>query len=597
MRSHTAYVLSVALLFSTLISFTLGNPQCAILAGQDGSNLTPSGTFAAGARDVVNFNVNQYSKIVPHLIWDSVNSAYYTDYFVFNDEGANVIRKVTFDGLVSTFAGQEGTSGNTDDYGTSAQFDSPRGIIVDSGLAFVADYNNQAIRTIDPAGLVSTFVDGNNVNQVNGVIKPFAVSAPTDQPSGVWILGDNVGSAGQSLMKLDITGAVAAGPSSLFSPGECSGLVQDINSPWNLYVICGSTLKVYDVSLVAQQDINTPYTTIDSVHLDPNGIDTTMIIAADGFVYRFDPSGSTSTLLAGVSGPYDGTSDLYGEYDCTDVSFNNLRSATLSTQGTFIALTSWNVYIEVVDNSNDYANTFAPANGFTGLPNVLTLSFDNYNSLSNELTVVLDLNIEFAAYNVAQDLEFLYTYDVLLKWWEVGTDIAQANTQTITVTSASDLYYVISPISPLTHYYVQAQFKTTSGSYADPTVYEWGIPTQVFSGPSNDGDALIAGSVDGDAESAQYSPTVDKFASDVDNGFIYFADSITYKIVQISLEDGSETTVAGTDSNPGTSDGDGLSAAFLWPEGAVFDPVHRLLYVLDGGDNTPTPANTPRTLR
>ncbi len=58
------------------------------------------------------------------------------------------IRKITSGGVVSTLAGT-GHSGFMDGAGTSAQFDSPRGIAVNSsGTIYVTDYNNHRIRKI-----------------------------------------------------------------------------------------------------------------------------------------------------------------------------------------------------------------------------------------------------------------------------------------------------------------------------------------------------------------------------------------------------------------------------------------------------------------
>lgn len=58
--------------------------------------------------------------------------------------------------IVSTLAGS-GSAGNIDGTGTAASFNLPRGVAVDgSGNVYVADGNNNAIRKITPAGVVST---------------------------------------------------------------------------------------------------------------------------------------------------------------------------------------------------------------------------------------------------------------------------------------------------------------------------------------------------------------------------------------------------------------------------------------------------------
>jgi sugar lactone lactonase YvrE len=73
------------------------------------------------------------------------------------DTGSNTIRKITPGGVVSTLAGLAGSHGSDDGTGSAARFFTPEGIAVDSsGNLYVADTNNQTIRKISPAGVVST---------------------------------------------------------------------------------------------------------------------------------------------------------------------------------------------------------------------------------------------------------------------------------------------------------------------------------------------------------------------------------------------------------------------------------------------------------
>ena len=85
------------------------------------------------------------------LILDSAGDLYVADY------GNNRIRKVTPAGVVSTFAGSYGGY-YSDGAVTTAQFNGPSGITQDSaGNFFVADTANHRIRKITPGGIVSTF--------------------------------------------------------------------------------------------------------------------------------------------------------------------------------------------------------------------------------------------------------------------------------------------------------------------------------------------------------------------------------------------------------------------------------------------------------
>lgn len=73
------------------------------------------------------------------------------------DSGNHAIRRIATNGDVTTFAGQAGTLGSTDGTGGSARFNSPKAITIDaSGTLHVADSGNHTIRRITPAGGVST---------------------------------------------------------------------------------------------------------------------------------------------------------------------------------------------------------------------------------------------------------------------------------------------------------------------------------------------------------------------------------------------------------------------------------------------------------
>jgi sugar lactone lactonase YvrE len=73
------------------------------------------------------------------------------------DTNNHTIRRISTTGAVTTFAGLSGVVGSASGPGSSAQFNYPTGIAVDSrGMVFVADSTNSLIRRIDPSGLVTT---------------------------------------------------------------------------------------------------------------------------------------------------------------------------------------------------------------------------------------------------------------------------------------------------------------------------------------------------------------------------------------------------------------------------------------------------------
>ena len=73
------------------------------------------------------------------------------------DNQNQTIRKITLAGVVTTLAGLAGSSGSADGTGSAARFYDPVGVAVDgSGNVYVADERNHTIRKITPAGDVTT---------------------------------------------------------------------------------------------------------------------------------------------------------------------------------------------------------------------------------------------------------------------------------------------------------------------------------------------------------------------------------------------------------------------------------------------------------
>jgi streptogramin lyase len=101
--------------------------------------------------------------------------------YVADGKGSNRIRKITSAGVVSTLAGS-GEYGSVDGSGTSASFSTPIGIAVDNqGNIYVADTYNNKIRKISPAGTVSTLAGSGTSGASDGT----GISASFYEPFGV----------------------------------------------------------------------------------------------------------------------------------------------------------------------------------------------------------------------------------------------------------------------------------------------------------------------------------------------------------------------------------------------------------------------------
>jgi sugar lactone lactonase YvrE len=107
---------------------------------------------------------------------DSVGNVYVGDTL------NHTIRKITPDGVVSTLAGLSGSFGATDGIGSAARFSSPQGVAVDTaGNVYVADDSNHRIRKITPVGVVSTLAGSAPPGSVDGP----GSAARFNQPLGV----------------------------------------------------------------------------------------------------------------------------------------------------------------------------------------------------------------------------------------------------------------------------------------------------------------------------------------------------------------------------------------------------------------------------
>ena len=116
----------------------------------DGVVTTLAGTAGAGGATNGTGAAARFN-LPTGIVTDVSGNVYVTD------AGNNTIRKITASGVATTLAGTAGATGSTDGPGITARFNDPTGITIDtSGNLYVTDTGNNTIRCITAAGFVTT---------------------------------------------------------------------------------------------------------------------------------------------------------------------------------------------------------------------------------------------------------------------------------------------------------------------------------------------------------------------------------------------------------------------------------------------------------
>jgi hypothetical protein len=155
------------------------------------------------------------------------------------DTNNHTIRKVVLaTGEVTTIAGLAGSPGSADGLGSTARFNAPSGVAVDTaGILYVADTDNDTIREILPSGLVSTLVGlANNSGAADGL----GSAARFNSPSAVAVdLSGNIYVADTDNFTIRMVGAATGEVSTLAGVAGTSGSVDGDGSAARFFAPAG----------------------------------------------------------------------------------------------------------------------------------------------------------------------------------------------------------------------------------------------------------------------------------------------------------------------------------------------------------------------
>jgi sugar lactone lactonase YvrE len=167
------------------------------------------------------------------------------------DSSNNLIRKITPSGVVSTLAGSPGISGYADGNGNAAQFNNPTGVAVDKkGNVFVADSVNKVIRKITREREVTTFAgSGGGAGTTDGEAKSARFASPSDvapdREGNLYVTDNSV------IRKIDTHGMVStlAGSPDQAGSTDGTGSAARFSHPISLAVSPAGNVYVADVEL------------------------------------------------------------------------------------------------------------------------------------------------------------------------------------------------------------------------------------------------------------------------------------------------------------------------------------------------------------
>jgi alpha-tubulin suppressor-like RCC1 family protein/DNA-binding beta-propeller fold protein YncE len=255
---------------------------------------------------------------------DSAGNVYVADSY------NQTIRKIAPDGTVTTLAGLAGVYGSADGTGSSARFNYPYGIAVDSaGNVYVGDTHNQTVRKITPAGVVTTLA---GLAGAYGSADGTGSSARFNGPEGVAVDGaDNVyvaDSSNHTIRKVTPAGVVSTLAGLAGTSGSSDGV--------------GSSARFFGPTTVAVDSTTNVYVTDFS----------------NFTIRKVSPAGVVTTLagLAGFPGSTDGASG--------SARFNYPFGIAVDFAG--------NIY--VADSANNTIRKLVPVGVLSGTPSILGIS-------------------------------------------------------------------------------------------------------------------------------------------------------------------------------------------------------------------------------
>jgi hypothetical protein len=461
------------------------------------------------------------------------------------DTNNNTIRKITPAGVVTTLAGTAGQAGSADGTGAAARFNQPQSVAVDgAGNVYVADTQNHTIRKVTPAGVVSTLA-GTAGSYGYGYADGSGAAARFRSTTGVAVDGaGNVYVAdylSDTIRKVTPAGVVTtlAGSDGLAGSADGTGAAARFYCPTGVAVDGAGNVYVADRNSGTIRKVTSAgvVSTLAGTAGPPGAADGT------GAAARFNQPEAVAV---------DGAGNVY----VADRQNMNIRKVTPT--GVVTTLAGFAGQIGSADGTGSAASFWHPSGvALDGAGHVYVADTDN--------NAVRKVTAAGVVTSLAGSAGQRGNADGL------GAAASFNYPQSVAVDGSGNVYVA------------------DEGNNTIRKVTPAGVVTTLAGFPGN------AGSADGVGLAARfaypYGVAVDE------SGTVYVADSGNETIRKITPA-GVVTTLAGTPGQSGSADGSGAAARFNQPAAVAVDGAGNV-YVTEKGNHTirkVTPAGVVTTL-
>ena len=464
------------------------------------------------------------------------------------DTANHLIRRITPDGLVSSFAGNAGTAGSSDGGPDVARFYSPKALTIDNeGTLYLADSDNCLIRKISPEG---------NVTTLAGQVR----------------FSDNIDGIGTAASFYDPQGIVVDAAHNVYVADPSSGTIRRIAASDNMVTTLAGDINATGVGRI--DGIGTA-----TLFNEPRGLalttDGALLVADSGnhALRKVTPDAVVSTFA--VTPPAE-----YGAIDAAGTSARFRSPFGLTADG------NGNLYI--ADTGNRTIRRISPSGEVTTIAGTagLTGATDAVGSAARFMS---PRAVALGPGGVAYVADVVSTRDsTIRKILPDGTVSTLAGTPG-TLPPAETLYYLsglavdsasnvfVADLTSIRKITPQGTSTLLAGQNRIVTIIPGGGTTLGW---------RITSPVDGTGTAAYFNNTSGIAIDANRNLFVTEGGS---SLIRKVTPTGQATTLAGqldgTKGMPGETDGNGSIARFRNPHGIAVDALGNL-YIADSGNHT-----------